>query len=56
MKKLSKNNAATTRKLKLARETLRQLSPAELDMAGGGTSLGGTDACRSWEPTCVSTI
>ena len=56
MKKSSKNNVATTKKLKLARETLRQLSLAELDVADGGTSPGGTDACRTWEPTCVSTI
>ena len=56
MKKPSKNNTATTRKLKLARETLRLLSPAEIEVAGGGTSVGGTDGCRTYEPTCVSTI
>ncbi len=36
MKKPNTNGAATTRKLKLARETLRQLSTSELTVANGG--------------------
>ena len=55
MTKSSTNNAATTRKLKLARETLRLLSAAELDVAGGTTQGGTEETCRTYPP-CVPTV
>lgn len=53
MKKPSTNDAATGRKLKLARQTLRLLSAAELDVAGGVIG-DATDTCYTCRP-CVTT-
>jgi hypothetical protein len=54
MKKPSTNDAATGRKLKLARQTLRLLSAAELDVAGGVVPGDATDTCYTCQP-CVTT-
>lgn len=54
MKRLKTNSAATTRKLKLARETLRQLSAAELEVAGAA-EVATEQQCRTDYPCQTGT-